>query len=72
MPSETGGPAFPVPAAYSGGTVKDGMALRDYFAAQAMPQLMAYHGDRLAWEHRHIASEAYAIADAMIATRNQG
>ena len=81
MPIENGGPAFPVPGfEYLNDTDPSrpervvrtpygGMTLRDYFAAQALPQLMAYHDDRLAWEHKHIASEAYAIADAMLAAR---
>ncbi len=68
MTTETGGPAFPVPAAYSGGTVKDGMTLRDYFAAKAM-QSLTYPSD--GGDNQSIAKVAYAMADAMIAARTK-
>jgi hypothetical protein len=80
MTTETGGPAFPTQTYDHGAaingiscTVTDdpGMTLRDYFAAKAIPQLMASHGERLAWEHKHIASEAYCLADAMIEARTK-
>ena len=64
---KTGGPAFPL-----GNTPEDwmnGMNLRDYFAAKAIPQLMVHFADRLAWEHNTIAAEAYLIADAMLKAR---
>jgi hypothetical protein len=56
----TGGPAFPV------GALEDGMALRDYFAAKAMQTLL------IGMEMYHfagIATQAYAMADAMLAKR---
>ena len=67
-----GGPAFPhlpIQANMAGGekvTMRDGMTLRDYFAAKAMQGLVA-NGDWL----RDAAAEAYAIADAMLAARNK-
>lgn len=72
MSIETGGPAFPrsiAPGQW--GNASEGMTLRDYFAAQAIPQLMVFHGERLAWAHKHIAAEAYNIADAMLEARNK-
>ncbi|WP_434456536.1 hypothetical protein JQR85_13685 [Stutzerimonas urumqiensis] len=78
MSKDNGGPAFPHEGGnkfMSGNEIRktlpsSGMTLRDYFAAKAMPQLMAFHGERLGWEHNNIAAEAYHIADAMLAARN--
>ena len=69
---DTGGPAFPHsrPDSYS-----NGMTLRDYFAAKAMPGLMGRN-----WSHHTGTDEelitvwarsAYAVADAMLKARNQ-
>ncbi len=44
---------------------KQGMTLRDYFAAKAMAAIA--HGDFEKWEH--LAQDAYAIADAMLRER---
>lgn len=60
-----GGPAFPesyigVDRPHEG--IGDGMTLRDYFAAKAMPGCMGK-----TWAE--IASCAYALADAMLAER---
>ena len=67
-----GGPAFP-------STITDdslhvaGMSLRDYFAAKAMQGLVSGHfakyGHEDYWPRPEIASEAYEIADAMLAAR---
>ena len=67
----TGGPAFPSPT--DGMLDNEGMTLRDYFAAKAMP---------IAWEaydkgytgqpecvEQSIAHHAYQIADAMLRAR---
>jgi len=45
-----------------------GMTLRDYFAAKAIPSVVAQHfpGSSLV-----VAKECYAIADAMIAEREK-
>jgi len=76
----TGGPAFPVPYSNEndGPTVmpSEGMSLRDYFAAKAMPacyaeycahaNLQGYDED---WK-MGVALDAYAMADAMIKARD--
>lgn len=62
-------PAFPIPdTTYPNGQVQygsNGMTLRDYFAAKAIPELMREWSE----DHDEIASEAYKIADAMLAAR---
>jgi hypothetical protein len=77
---EIGGPAFPIPLnpgqSYQGHSTCDGMTLRDYFAAKAMQGMLAHptrykprpHEANLHW-HTAMASEAYEIADAMLAVR---
>ena len=62
----TGGPAFPV------GNV-NGMTLRDYFAAKAMPTLLRTASGTVGvnrYEYR-VAETAYAIADAMLQAREK-
>ena len=66
---DTGGPAFP--GRYH---VDNGMTLRDYFAAKAMQSYAAYVAAadvRFSATYDEIASEAYAIADAMLAARKE-
>lgn len=63
MSTNNGGPAFPV--AFTT-TPLTGMTLRDYFAAQALPALIADGG-----LNSYLARDAYAIADAMLRERNQ-
>lgn len=67
MNTNTGGPAFPVHPEVN--TVKDtawlGMTLRDYFAAKAMPNLIAVHSGA------KLAQRAYEIADAMLQARGE-
>lgn len=49
-----------------------GMSLRDYFAAKAMQGLLAQSlGCAMASDPIHGARYAYAMADAMLAARNQ-
>lgn len=63
----TGGPVFPVShdmALVAGLQNAYGMTLRDYFAAKAMPQMLALCGTRDV-----AAVEAYRIADAMLKAR---
>jgi hypothetical protein len=76
----TGGPAFPVQYSNEadGPTVmpSEGMSLRDYFAAKAMPacyaeycahaNLQGYDED---WK-MGVALDAYAMADAMLKARD--
>ncbi len=60
-----GGPAFPIP---DGVSHFPGMTLRDYFAAKAIAPIMLHpQGPSGHWET--IASQAYAMADAMLAER---
>ena len=53
-----------------------GASLRDYFAAKAMQGLVSGHfakyGHEDYWPRPEIASEAYEIADAMLAARSSG
>jgi hypothetical protein len=72
-----GGQAFPVPVAFTplGHEVVgyEGQSLRDYFAAKALPALIAEMAD-VECDDIHarasgLASEAYIYADAMLAAR---
>lgn len=76
-----GGPAFPVET-YGDGTGmqtgpvsgwETGMSLRDYFAAQAMPALVAkmnISGDGISPViARMVMTDAYIVADAMLEAR---
>jgi hypothetical protein len=61
MSKDTGGPAFP----HITEDVRDGMTLRDYFAAKAMQALaQGNYFDA-------IARQAYTMADAMLKAREQ-
>lgn len=70
MSNNTGGPAFPSglidPSTPEDAvqSLHNGMTLRDYFAAKAMPQMLALCGTRDV-----AAVEAYRIADAMLKAR---
>lgn len=66
-------PVFPEPGVCSG---TNGMTLRDYFAAQAMPALITHFTSQPfpageTWEEGIIALQAYTIADAMLKEREQ-
>lgn len=67
MSNPDGGPAFPHDSIHqnAGGFAEcwEGMTLRDYFAARAMPKLMERY------EKEQGAALAYAWADAMIKER---
>jgi hypothetical protein len=98
-PIDDGGPAFPVPqdqpmpghsdggwASNFVGHPGQGMTLRDYFAAKALPAIIAdcTAGDGFSTteefgtdhgpenQYQTVAQDAYAIADAMLAARNRG
>ena len=71
MTTETGGPAFPVPAAYSGGTVKDGMTLRDYFAGQELSKMNAVACCDIPDAYARQAEHCYRMADAMLEARTK-
>jgi hypothetical protein len=57
-------PAFPINAM----TTKEGMTLRDYFAAKAM-QSLAPQALKQDWSLVETAARSYAVADAMITAR---
>lgn len=59
---QTGGPAFPVPP--NTWYDKQGMTLRDYFAAKALT-LVWPDGD----DDEHVAQRAYEVADEMLRAR---
>lgn len=64
-------PAFPVEAH---GVACMGMTLRDYFAAKAMPVILADMvavGDTGRGRDRYAAEVAYSIADAMLEERRK-
>ena len=65
MNNETGGPAFPV--AYGGGRI-EGMTLRDYFAARALPMCGPAKGHHPS-DLLRICQVAYRLADAMLEAR---
>ena len=68
---ETGGPAFPAPDLgehdFGQRGAYWGMTLRDYFAAAALTGIIAKGEDEMYPMYR--ASEAYALADAMLKER---
>ena len=66
---DTGGPAFPK-AASDYNKAMDGMALRDYFAGQAL-LMLPHMGNGAELEPFELAHDAYRMADAMIAARKQ-
>lgn len=95
MSTNDGGPAFPMPGVFDAirdriGPVNEyydagGMALRDYFAAQALAGIMAnpvrwqqiaedYKSGKKSYEQCSTANavKAYSIADAMLAARGKG
>jgi hypothetical protein len=82
MSKPDGGPAFPVLHSIDGNWVREpckeyaGMTLRDYFAAAALPAIIAdpwYRAEQKGVPYSKlshgIALDAYAIADAMLAER---
>ena len=60
-------PAFPTWV--NDDAMQGGMSLRDYFAAAAMQGIYA-NPQHSFNNHYHDAREAYALADAMMVTRN--
>ena len=85
MNKETGGPAFPIEQVNATVTTdgmgrahqtpfvpaREGMALRDYFAAKAMTGLFDSYANHSPAEAQMIASEAYEMADAMLKEREK-
>lgn len=69
MNEKTGGPAFPSHGSM-GEVVQEGMTLRDYFAAKALPSAYAWALTQPEEGHWELtASEAYNMADAMLKAR---
>ena len=68
----TGGPAYPLVVEYMEYN-ESGMTLRDYFAGQAVGEVIAYFADKHPIRNEPapvaFARKAYEIADAMIAAR---
>lgn len=74
MSARDGGPAFPIPGPIEGEYTRQrayGMTLRDWFAGQAMAQLIRNGGDVTTLDRvkDRLAYEAYGYADAMLANR---
>jgi len=66
---ETGGYAL---ATASGEGYQSGMTLRDYFAGQALVNIMAFWGDRAILQNcSDLAGKSYQVADAMLAEREK-
>ena len=71
LPKTDGGPAFPVSVQPDFQYAEPGMSLRDWFAGLAMQaRLSGLDMPRLDIRHA-IATDAYAIADAMLAERSK-
>jgi hypothetical protein len=71
-----GGPAFPQWVSIGDRAVSQGgLSLRDYFAAAALPAVIAYHDRGLAQEDElpeaAVARDAYSLADALLAERER-
>ena len=64
MEKETGGPAFP-----TNDVCYNGMNLRDYFAAKAMPSILEQMDVCNGNELKNSAWIAYQMADAMLEAR---
>jgi len=74
-----GGPAFPVlndghhmlANMDAGQRLAEGMSLRDYFAAKALPGVITaiMSSECHNWKAADFATEAYELADAMLAER---
>jgi hypothetical protein len=77
---EDGGPAFPITVPVEFQYAYDGMSLRDWFAGQALPAVIAatsagQHHLQVEPEQtaeRALADAAYKLADAMLAARQKG
>ncbi len=74
--TQTGGPAFPLVAETHQHVIATGLDMRDYFAAKALPALIAGRN----WSHFEGGDEAliaqwarasYALADAMLKARTE-
>lgn len=77
MSKDTGGPAFPCDNVYTGNGEfhnSQGMTLRDYFAAKALPSVIdtfAFGNANPTDYAQGIAEGCYEIADAMLRARGE-
>lgn len=74
MEKDTGGTAFPLPLGSETVEGKEGMTLRDYFAAKLMPAVIGslngpITGEEYPGDFDHYAECAYRMADAMLRAR---
>jgi len=74
-PINDGGPAFPRSGqpgvnGITEAEEQEGMRLRDWFAGMALQAIFARFDHT--WSVEHMAAQAYATADAMIAERERG
>lgn len=76
---DNGGPAFPTGPNSWGRDESDGMTLRDWFAGQALPQIIAINEKVTANRDapyeavlKVTAEHCYRIADAMLSARKGG
>lgn len=71
--TDGGGPAFPRPNFHSDthhtAPAQDGMALRDWFAGQALGGIVVATAHSLGYTVQDAAEEAYQFADAMLTER---
>ena len=77
---DNGGPAFPTDnerQVASNAWHYEGMTLRDYFAAKALPVIVkdyAESAQKVGWDEgwqNGVAMDAYALADAMLRARGR-
>lgn len=69
---DDGGPAFPIVGGGGDSRLFEdyGMSLRDYFAAQAISQMISLSQDRYGgWSTENVAAGCYSLADAMLSAR---
>lgn len=66
-----GGPAFPCPTGTDGGSLYDGMSLRDWFAGMALSAICSKPGWLISQDAPVIARQSYEAADAMLAVRTK-
>ena len=53
----------------TGGSVAEGLTVRDYFAAKAVEGVCALMLKEIRYNHDLLAADAYALADAMMKER---
>ena len=70
MTTNTGGPAFPTTKPLEHwGDPNQGMTLRDYFAAKALPTAIREVEEAETYDLAEVAAIAYQYADAMLKAR---